>query len=142
MKIPSQFSSSTVQFNLTPLIDVVFLLIIFFLVASHFVRNEHAAAVSLPIAPRGFDDHDAAPHRLTVTIQKDGSTFIGLDQVSLETIRSRIAALRKEANDVDMEPEVRIRADRLTLYRDLRQIVEACAAQEIHRIQFPVETVQ
>ncbi|MCA9048548.1 MAG: biopolymer transporter ExbD, partial [Planctomycetaceae bacterium] len=40
VRIPSKVSRSELQFNITPLIDVVFLLIIFFLVASHFARSE------------------------------------------------------------------------------------------------------
>ncbi|MBM4074764.1 MAG: biopolymer transporter ExbD, partial [Planctomycetes bacterium] len=40
MRLPSTQIQRGLTFNITPLIDVVFLLIIFFLVASHFIRNE------------------------------------------------------------------------------------------------------
>ncbi|MBL8817073.1 MAG: biopolymer transporter ExbD [Planctomyces sp.] len=140
MRVPSQFTSQpSIKFNLTPLIDVVFLLIIFFLVASHFVRNEHAEAVSLPFSFQGRDDHDAAPHRLTVTVRKDGALFVGSEPLTAEQIGDRIARLKSDAKTAGSLPEVRIRSDRLTLYEHVRHLVEECAAQEITRIQFPVE---
>ena len=82
MRRPSQFSNRRgLRFNITPLIDVVFLLIIFFLVASHFVRSENAEPVDLPTASQAVADEEPA-HRLTVTIRKDGSLFIGGKPVS------------------------------------------------------------
>lgn len=143
MRVPSQFTNQpSVKFNLTPLIDVVFLLIIFFLVASHFVRNEQAEAVSLPFSVQGRDDHDAAPHRLTVTVQKDGALFVGSETLTIDMIADRISRLKSEAEAAGLTPEVRIRSDRMTLYEHVRLLVEECASQEITRIQFPVEVQQ
>ena len=40
MKIPGRSRGGSLKFNITPMIDVVFNLIIFFLVASHYARSE------------------------------------------------------------------------------------------------------
>jgi biopolymer transport protein ExbD len=50
------------------MIDVVFLLIIFFLVASYFVRSEQSRAVMLPDAAKGQSDDHMSQNRLTITV--------------------------------------------------------------------------
>ena len=52
MKIPSAVDrSGGLRPNLTPLIDVIFNLIIFFLATSHFARSEPTETVDLPTTP-------------------------------------------------------------------------------------------
>ena len=63
MKIPTRTQDRGFAFNITPLIDVVFLLIIFFLVASHFIRNENVERIELPLASQGKDDDE---HHLNI----------------------------------------------------------------------------
>ena len=74
MRLPQTVSSrSAFRFNITPMIDVVFLLIIFFLVASYFLRSEQSRAVQLPSAVGGQDDPGGVPTHLTITVEADGS---------------------------------------------------------------------
>lgn len=139
MRCPNQFSQRTpVRFNITPLIDVVFLLIIFFLVASHFVRNEHAEPVVLPSSQLGDPDHDAAPYRLTVTIQDNGNLFIGGTQHSPESVIRQLSHLREQSARAQVTPEVRIRSDRKAAYLQIRTLMEACASLNIRSIRFAV----
>jgi len=139
MRLPTQYSQRTpLRFNITPLIDVVFLLIIFFLVASHFVRSEQAEPVELPIAASGQVDDDPSLYRLTVTIARDGAFFIGGEPLSEEVTFRRIEELRATALAEDVEPEVRIRRDRMSRHLPFRRLYEHCAKQNIRRIQFAV----
>ncbi|MEZ6127998.1 MAG: biopolymer transporter ExbD [Planctomycetaceae bacterium] len=141
MRRPSQYSQRTeLRFNITPLIDVVFLLIIFFLVASHFVRSEQAQPVDLPLAGSGQMDHDQAPYRLTVTIAKDGSLFISGESESEAAVFRRIEELQQTAAAAGMDPEVRIRPDKLGQHGPFRRLYEHCARHNIRRIQFAVTT--
>lgn len=139
MRLPAQDSRHrALQFNITPLIDVVFLLIIFFLIASHFVRSEISDAVNLPYASRA-DSDDRAAHRLTVSILADGSFSIGGIQVTQDSVLRRIARLAETANgDESPAPEVRIRADRNESFGSIRPLIEQCARYEIRSIQFAV----
>jgi biopolymer transport protein ExbD len=76
------------RFNITPMIDVVFLLIIFFLVASYFVRSEHSREVALPDAQRGNPDDPTSEYRLTITVERDGKLSIAGNLVSEETVNA------------------------------------------------------
>ena len=76
MRVPTQRERSGLRVNITPLIDVVFLLIIFFLVASHFIRSETREPVNLPEATQGEDEESENPRRLVVTVNREGVKFV------------------------------------------------------------------
>lgn len=61
--------------SLTPLIDVVFLLLIFFLVATQFVDDERILDIQLPKASEAVPLF-AEPQELVVNIQSDGVYFL------------------------------------------------------------------
>ena len=139
MRLPTQFSQRTpLRFNITPLIDVVFLLIIFFLVASHFVRSEQAEPVELPLATGGDVDNEQAPYRLTVTIGPDGSLFVNGEPQTEAEVKLRIEELGPAAKAAGVAPEVRLRGHKDGQYGEMRKLIEHCAAQDIRSIRFAV----
>ena len=138
MRLPAQFSGRrALQFNITPLIDIVFLLIIFFLVASHFVRSDNSDVVDLPDASAANPD-DRPAHRLTVTILADGSFSIAGEATTQDFILQRIARLASTVAADGNPPEVRIRADRNEYFGSVRPLIEQCARHSIYSIQFAV----
>ena len=138
MRLPTQYNQRTpLRFNITPLIDVVFLLIIFFLVASHFVRSEQAEAVDLPMATGGEEDDEQAQNRLTVTITKDGRFFINGEPQDQTTVLERIQNLQAAGDD--SPPELRLRAHRSGQYGPLRKLIEHAAAHNVRSIRFAVD---
>ncbi|NIL99222.1 MAG: hypothetical protein GTO62_19500, partial [Planctomycetales bacterium] len=68
MRIPLSRRRSRLEMNMTPMIDVVFLLIIFFLVSSHLARQEVQAQLDLPPARTGVDLPPAADPRVTINV--------------------------------------------------------------------------
>ncbi|APZ93833.1 ExbD/TolR family protein [Fuerstiella marisgermanici] len=140
MRLPTHLSQRTpLRFNITPLIDVVFLLIIFFLVASHFVRSEQAEAVALPTATAGEADDQQALHRLTVTINKDGSLFIAGEPADEASVQQRIKDLHAAAVAANIEPELRLRLHREGRYGQTRKLIEFAASQDIRSVKFAVD---
>ncbi len=140
MRLPTHFSRRrALQFNVTPLIDIVFLLIIFFLVASHFVRNDNSEAIDLPHASTANSDDNPA-HRLTVTILADGTLSIGGKRTTSDVILQRIAGLATTATADGNPPELRIRADRNGQFGMIRPLIEQCARHNIRSIQLAVST--
>ena len=64
MRVPANISRGSLGFNMTPMIDVVFLLIIFFLVSSHLAQQEVQLELDLPGAGTGQRaEQDDAPRR-------------------------------------------------------------------------------
>ncbi|MCU7938007.1 MAG: biopolymer transporter ExbD [gamma proteobacterium symbiont of Bathyaustriella thionipta] len=90
--------------NLTPLIDIVFLLLVFFMLTSHFVRDE-VLNIDLPEADSGeaLDE----PQQIEIIINEAGEYLINSQIATLETLESLLIEALKEQK----EKVVRIRSD-------------------------------
>jgi biopolymer transport protein ExbD len=137
VRAPSSGGSKSVSFNVTSLIDIVFLLIIFFLVASHIARSEAVEPVDLPEAFKVSNDADQTPNRLVVTVMTDQSLRVSgqvLTQVELEQMILSAAEEQTPTRPL----EVRIRADRSATYDGVEPILLACARCGVTRVGFAV----
>lgn len=135
MKIPTRTQDRGFTFNITPLIDVVFLLIIFFLVASHFIRNENVEQIELPLASQGKDDEDS-PSRLVVTVMPSGELMHGLNVIPQEDIEPLLRFLILKHGVA--AAELRIRADRNVVYSKVEPLLLTAAKQGVTRVRFSV----
>jgi len=135
MRLPSQSIQRGLQFNITPLIDVVFLLIIFFLVASHFIRNEQVEQVELPTATQGRDE-DEVPSRILVTVASDKRLLLGGHEATLEEIERRLQFVAEEHGAGSTE--LRIRADRSVPYSVIEPLLLTAARLGITKVRFAV----
>ncbi len=136
MKIPSRARSYGVQFNLTPMIDIVFLLIIFFLVASYLSGTENNAAIQLSPAQGGRFDGPESPRRIIVTVTAEGQFLINGEIVTIADFSTQIRPAGKAMADQDME--VRLRVDKRVPYETVEPLLVECAQAGISRIQFNV----
>lgn len=134
MRIPLSRQHSRARFNITPLIDVVFLLIIFFLVSSHFVRNEVLEDVELPVASETTSQE--SPTRLIVTITADNQLHVAGKTVEQADVEGLILAGYGQHSD---KFEVHIRADRRIAFKIAEPILIAAARAGVTRVKFPVE---
>lgn len=135
MKIPTRTIDRGFAFNITPLIDVVFLLIIFFLVASHFIRNEQVERVNLPFASQVKDD-DETSNRLVVTVDATGQLLLGTTPITSEEFEQRLLLLL--AKNGAEQTELRIRADRTVVYSRIEPLLLTAARNGVTRIRFAV----
>lgn len=133
MRLPVRQRSQGVKFNITPLIDVVFLLIIFFLVASHFARTEPNETVELPVASQSMEDEE--PRRLVITVNSSGEYSVAGEHVSI----AQIEALIQDGSEGDPEAyAVRIRGDRATPFAAIEPIMLLCPKYGVTRFGFHV----
>jgi biopolymer transport protein ExbD len=135
MRIPMHLSTGTVGFNMTPMIDVVFQLIIFFLVTSHLVKREAQMELPLPTAVSGQEMSEQDVPRLTINVLTDGTLFLAGHRVSDRDLSIR---LRERLQDAGPGLQVRIRSDRDAPYRVVEPILLACARAGIWDVSFNV----
>ena len=88
MKFEGVRRSSDVP-NLTPLIDIVFLLLVFFLLTAHFVRDE-GIAIQLPEAESAVASDDDA--LVEVLIDAEGRIRLDKEEVPVDQLEARIRA--------------------------------------------------
>jgi biopolymer transport protein ExbD len=135
MKVPRRARESGVRFNITPLIDICFNLIVFFSLASLAARKETAAPVVLPQAGQ-FDARDtAAARRLVVTMNADRRMFVAGQEASRNDVDRLVA---ERAGDDPAGCEIRVRADQAVPYADVKPLILACARHGVTNLKFAV----
>ena len=135
MQIPNYARSKEVGFNMTPMIDVVFLLIIFFIVSSHLAKQEAQMDIDLPNAESGMESEASPNPRIVINITRSGQLLISGRRVSAAQIEDQLAEHLKN-NGVNVE--VRIRSDRQIPFLQVRPVMLACAKMGIWNVSFSV----
>jgi biopolymer transport protein ExbB len=136
MRLPSQGRAYGLAFHITPLIDLVFLLNIFFLVATYFIRHELVEPVELPSSAQGRVESDDAPGRLIVTITSDGRISSGGKALALDDFQLYLQeTLSRHGPEAT---EVRIRADRMVPYSEVEPLLLKAAELGVTRVRFAV----
>lgn len=138
MRLPVQRTGGVLQFNLTPLIDVVFQLIIFFLCASYLVQHETYDRIRLPRARTGQVDDNASSKRLTVTILAGGVFRVGTETVTLDDVERLAVQAAGDNLEQRKRFELRIRSDESVPYRQLEPLLERLAKLGITRVRLAV----
>lgn len=131
-KIPTEGGDD--EINMAPMIDMVFLLLIFFMVASHLTALERVP-VSLPVADKAKVPEEARDRQIiTVTAEKNGgvSYFMNLQKVSLKELTSEIIRQQKADENI----RIYLRADRQVRHKHIKAVMEACAEAGIADIIF------
>jgi biopolymer transport protein ExbD len=135
MRIPTSVRRGGDRLNLTPLIDVVFLLIVFFLLSSHFARQETQLELPLPAAASGQPPADDARPRLTINVLADGRVLLGGDAVDADELAARLAIERARRGEA---VEIRIRAARDVPYQAVEGVLRAAAKAGMWNVGFAV----
>ncbi|MEE9492493.1 MAG: biopolymer transporter ExbD [Gammaproteobacteria bacterium] len=116
------------ELNLTPLIDVVFILLIFFMVSTTF-QKESEIQIDLPEA--GTTATTDEPKHLEIVIDSNGHYFLGDQQVIKSEFESLLGAIRQhlmvDGEEIDTAMPVTIRADRTTPYESVVRAMDAAA---------------
>lgn len=118
------------EIDLTPMIDVVFLLIVFFMTVANMITSEKKE-IDMPVAT-----HSVIPEefggRSTITVMRDGTVYAGVNQVDLDGLEQ---ILQRELNN-DPELKVYLRADSYAEHQFVNDVMESCAAIGIYNVIF------
>lgn len=107
MRLDTANTDDEVEINLTALIDVVFTLIIFFVVTTSF-NNRSALKISLPSS--SASQAEAQPRPLTVLVDRSGNYYVGDHALARNDLASLKDALKQQAGN-DTDRTVVIQAD-------------------------------
>ncbi|MEQ8762428.1 MAG: biopolymer transporter ExbD [Planctomycetota bacterium] len=120
--------------NLTPMIDVVFLLIIFFMVTTTFIQLEKEMSIELPEAQSGESAGEGAKE-IIVNVLAEGRIVVNQQDVSADGLLDLLLS----AHERNPEVEVVIRSDGDATAKTLIGVVlDKCQAADIHNIAFNV----
>ena len=107
--------------NISSLVDVLFILIIFFLVATKFADEERDVPMALPKAADG-KTLSTTPKVAVVNIRDDGSCYLGNQPITLANLKLKMI----ESVRTNPAQKVLVRADERALHGNVAQAVLAC----------------
>ncbi len=121
-----------VETPIASLIDVVFLLIIFFVVTAAVEKDVVDESINLAqadyVAPVGKKD----PRTITINLKTDGSVNIAMQPLSLRQLQQILTAtVQKSGNTVP----VVIRSDRSTLFNEVDKVMQVIGRAGLYRVK-------
>lgn len=134
MKVNFQ-TSKKVRIEMLPLIDIVFLLLVFFIYAMLSMAVHRGLPVLLPSSVSAKIDKELI---FSVTVKSDGTLYVDKEQVSLNDL----ASFLKTKSAPEKEVGILLFADRSLSYQNLFQVLDQIKMAGIHRISLQADVEQ
>ena len=130
MRIRDTADGEEPPINMTSMMDMVFNLLIFFLVATTMAQEEREMAVKLPktsiVRPLS-----APPQQLIINIRQDGAMVVSGQAYPVAEIEQMVRKLAKEQPDA----KVLVRADELSIHRYFAGVARMCHEAGINELK-------
>jgi biopolymer transport protein ExbD len=119
------------EINITPLLDLAFVLLVIFIITTTPVVND--LDLTLPKATR----HEKDPPRKAnyITVEASGRTFLNKQQVEGQALLEALIGLRL----ADPDLSVIIRGDGKAKYRQIRSVVDLCQQANVVQVELATE---
>ena len=118
-------------FQIAPMVDIVFLLLIFFLVTWNFARYETELDVKVPTAKEGKESRRAVGE-VIINVKSDGSIVMNRRTMSPETLTATL----KQISQLYPDQAVVLRGDQTADYRHIVAVLDICRAANIWNVAF------
>ena len=117
-----------VEINMIPLIDVMLVLLVIFIITAPLLT--HAVKLQLPSASSSANI--PRPEHVQLAIDAGGRLFWNGETVTRDEMRRRLAAAATQSP----QPELQLRADRITQYQPIAEVLADAALAGLTRIGF------
>ncbi|MBS0231551.1 MAG: biopolymer transporter ExbD [Proteobacteria bacterium] len=120
------------EINVTPLVDVMLVLLIIFMITTPLMN--HKIKVTLPeaVVHKPKDDKKVVETPVTITVTENGDLFLNDEPTTKPAIESRLSVEAQK----QPQPPVQVRADATTPYRLVGEVVKIAQAQGMAKIGF------
>jgi biopolymer transport protein ExbD/biopolymer transport protein TolR len=110
--------------NVTPMVDVMLVLVIIFMVVTPMLSQK--VTVELPkVTASVLMENASKQDAITVAVTRDGKTFLGGDQISLDTLGNKIADVIAAKTDPGADKAVYLRADTRANYGKVMDTIDS-----------------
>ncbi|MDX1948377.1 MAG: biopolymer transporter ExbD [Pirellulaceae bacterium] len=136
MRLAKRSHGNKLDVNMTPMIDVTFLLLIFFMTVNQ-VSNVNKTQVSLPQLKGSQDQSEG---NLTINVNQAGEIIVSANTVTLPQL---ISLLNGELNKVQRDAGrllVVVRADQRGTCRTVNEVISTLVKLDITRVRIAVES--
>ena len=126
--------------NLTPMIDIVFLLIIFFMVGTKFselTEAEKHIELNVPQVAEA-SALTASPKKRVINVFRDGRIALDGKPVSIEQLKQKLQVAKSEYSKIG----VIVRGDATSYYQNVADVLATCHSVEIVDLQVAVRVAK
>ncbi len=133
MKFRSRSEPHVVGFQIAPMVDVLLVLLCFFILTWSFARKEMELDVKVPAAENGREP-SLEVNQSVVNIRADGAIIMSAKEITYDDFRERMV------NAVRVNPDysIIIRGDKATPYDFVAKVLDICNGAGIWNIALPV----
>ncbi|MCB1224823.1 MAG: biopolymer transporter ExbD [Verrucomicrobiales bacterium] len=135
MNFRKQHSIEPTPMQLAPLVDVLFLLVIFFAVTSHYARHETLMDISVPAAETGEDRPRTQVGEIIVNVRKDGTVVVNGQELTLDELLIKM----RNIAEVYKDQAVILRGDTETKYDAIIKVLDTCQKAGIWNVAFAAQ---
>jgi biopolymer transport protein ExbD len=128
MRLSRNLEEQVLPIDLTPFIDIVFNLVIFFILAVDMSQKD-LVALELPVADLGNPDKNPEKERLTVNVTRTGKFLVKAREYDLPALKLFLAARagsRRDRKTGLSDVPILIRCDRAAEFRHVQLVLQAC----------------
>jgi len=137
MNFKTKYKPDPVGFQVVPMIDILFLLLCFFLASQVYSQWEQEIDIKLPTAQTG-QIPQRLPGEIIINIMKDGSVVVNKQVVDNERLMSILGRVVK----LFPGQPVLIRADNKTAYESVIKVLDLCRSVDIWNVSFATTAVE
>jgi biopolymer transport protein ExbD len=125
------------EMNLIPMVDIMFNLIIFFLVGTEFATMERNIGLKVPeVVDRGAA-LTAAPERKVVNVDREGQISFEDNHVTLAQLAQRLSAAHSQYSDLGIV----VRGDGRGRFQEVAEVLNACKQAGIQELAITVRLI-
>jgi biopolymer transport protein ExbD len=132
MRIKDPMNEGEEPYNLVPLTDMVFNLLIFFMCATTFAQVEKEMTVQLPHASTSFRPLSAPPRQIIINIREDGAPVIAGKTYT----NQELTGVLKDALAKDASTSVIVRADERAYVKYFASVAVTCRRAGVGEARF------
>lgn len=119
------------ELNITPLLDLAFVLLVIFIITTTPIVND--LAVDLPTAAKR--PKDPKPKVNYVTVENSGKIFLNKEEVTLDDLPGKLVDLRL----VDQDINVVIRGSAKTKYKNIVAVMDSCQMANVLKVNLATD---
>ena len=117
------------------MIDIVFLLLIFFIVTWQFSRSELDLKVSVPSSTDSKERESRSFREIIINVREDGSTFVNGQELNEDGLFDKLSAITR----VDRDQPIRVRGDSGTDFQYVVEVMDICTRAGVWNVSFATQ---
>ena len=137
MKLRRRAEPLVMGFQIAPMVDVLLVLLCFFILTWNFARKEMELDVRVPTAENGGEP-SLDVNQTVLNLKADGSMVMNTKPITFDELDKRMATLAK----INPDYAIILRGDENVAYNYVARVLDVCRGAGIWNIAFPVSKAQ